>query len=203
MIWRIVLWILLVIVALISVLIVLPVGVRVRYRDGILRMWYTVGPIRLLQYPEDEKVKNKRKNSKINLRTVLNEPIKANRKYDSVLGDFWAELKTTLGLFWHLRPKLRIKQLVLKLHLAGEPPAALAMQYGGAWAAIGALLPLLEEAFILKKRELDVDCDFSGGSTTLEAKLDITIGLGRLIWCLVRYSLDTLSKSDMKHTERR
>ena len=77
------------------------------------------------------------------------------------------------------------------------------MQYGGAWAAIGGLLPLLEEGFILKKRDLDVDCNFLGGTTTLEAKLDISIGLGRLIWCLVRYSMDTLEQSDMKQTERR
>ena len=201
--WRIVLWVLLILVTVITLLILLPVGIRVRYRDGILKLWYTIGPIRLLRYPEDEKTQENRKKSKINIRTVLNEPIKANRKYDNVLGDFWAELKTTLGLFWCLRPKLRIKRLVLKLHLAGDDPAALAMQYGGAWAAISGLLPLLEEAFILKKRELDVDCDFSGGATTLDAKLDINIGLGRLIWCLVRYSMDTLEKAEIINTERR
>lgn len=201
--WQIVLWILFALCALITLVILLPVGVRVRYSDGILKLWYTIGPIRLLRYPEDEKAQEKRKNSKINIRTVLNEPIKANRKYDSILGDFWAELKTTLELFWHLRPKLRIKRLVLKLHLAGDNPASLAMEYGGAWAAIGSLLPLLEEAFILKKRHLDVDCNFSGGSTALEAKLDITIGLGRLLWCLVRYSMDTIENAEIKHTERR
>lgn len=203
MVWRMILWLLVGLAGLITLVLILPVGIRVRYQQGILKLWYTIGPIRLLRYPETEKEREKRKNSKINLRTVLDEPIKANRKYDNVLGDFWAELKTTLGLFWCLRPRLRIKRLVLRLHLGGKDPAAVAMQYGGAWTAVGGLLPLLEEAFILKKRELDVDCDFSGGSTTLEAKLDITIGLGRLLWCLVRYSMDTLENSDMKHTERR
>ena len=79
----------------------------------------------------------------------------------------------------------------------------MSMQYGGAWAAIGAILPVLEEGFILGKRELDVDCDFSGGVTTLDAKLDISIGLGRLLLCLVRYSLNTLEKAENKHIERR
>lgn len=201
--WRIVLWILFALCALIALVLLLPVGIRIRYCDGILKLWYTVGPVRLLRYPEAANARVKRKKSKINIRTVLDEPIKANRKYDSVLGDFWAELKTTLGLVWHLRPKLRIKRLVLKLHLAGDEPASLAMEYGGAWAAIGNLLPLLEEAFTLKKRQLDVDCDFSGGATTLDAKLDITIGLGRLLWCLVRYSMDTIENAETKHTERR
>ena len=203
MIWRIILWFLLILVALITIVIILPVGVRVRYQEDTLKMWYTIGPIRLLRYPDDDTSRKKRKKSKISVRTVLNEPIKANRRYDNVIGDFWAELKTTLELFWFLRPKLRIQRLELKLHLAGDDPAAVALQYGGAWAAIGGLLPLLEEAFILKKRQLDVDCNFNGGATTLDAKLDITIGLGRLVWCLVRYSMDVLDRTETKHTERR
>lgn len=203
MIWRIILWVLLILAALITVVIFLPVGVRVRYQEDGLRMWYTVGPVRFLRYPEDEEARQKRLKSKLNIRTVLDESIKANRRYDNVIGDFWAELKTTLELFWYLRPKLRIKRLVLNLHLAGDDPAALALQYGGAWAAIGGLLPLLEEAFILKKRQLDVDCSFDGGTTTLDAKLDISIGLGRLVLCLVRYSMDVLERTETQQTERR
>lgn len=194
--WQIVLWVFLALAAVLLLLVFLPVGIRVRYHDGVLKLWYTLGPVRVLWYPENSEAEEKRKKSKISIRSVLNEPIKANRKYDNVLGDFWAELKTTLELFWHLRPRLRIKRLMLKLHLAGDDPATLAMQYGGAWAAIGSIFPLLEEAFVLKKRDLDVDCDFNGDTTTLDAKLDITIGLGRLLWCIVRYSMLTLDKTD-------
>ena len=191
-----------VIAAIITGLVFLPVGVRVRYEDDLLKIWYTLGPVRLHYYPEQKTAREK----KITVRTVLNEPIKVNRKYDTVLGDFLAELKTTLELLWFLRPRLRVKRLELHLHLAGDNPCSVALEYGGAWAAIGGVMPVLEEAFIIKKRDLTVDCDFSGGSTSLEAKLDITIGLGRLLWCLVRYSLDTINKAeqkDQKHTERR
>ena len=201
--WQIILWFFLVLAAVLILALLLPVGIRVRYQHDELKLWYTIGPLRLLHRPKDSEEQKKRKASKINIRKVLSEPIKANQKYDSILGEFWAELKTVLGLFWNLCPRLRIKRLVLKLHLASENPAALAMQYGGAWAAIGGLIPLLEEAFVLKRRELDVDCDFSGGKTTLEAKLDISIGLGRLLWCLVRYTLPTLEQPDNKYTERR
>lgn len=202
MVWRIALWLLLFLTGIILIIFFLPVGIRVRYQNAELNIWYVIGPFRLLRYPED-KSRERKKNSKINIRTVLNEPIKANRVYNNVLGDFLAELKTTLGLFWHLRPKLHIKQLVMKLTLAGTDPAAVSMQYGGAWAAIGAILPVLEEGFILGKCDLGVDCDFSGGVTTLDAKLDISIGLGRLLLCLIRYSLSTLEKAENKHIERR
>lgn len=203
MVWRIILWLLLALSAIILVLIFLPVGIRVRYQHAELKIWYVIGPVRLLRYPEDAGRKARKNRSQITIRTVLEEPIKANKVYNNLLGDFLAELKTTLGLFWHLRPKLRIKKLMLKLTLAGSDPATISMQYGGAWAAVGAIFPILEEGFVLKKREIDVNCDFSGGMTTLDAKLDISIGLGRLILCLVRYSLNTLEKVENKHTERR
>lgn len=191
--WWIALWIVLVLGGIVTLLIFLPVGIRVRYHNDQLKMWYTIGPVRLLRYPETEKEKLKRMDSKLTVRSVLKEPIAANRRYDNVLGDFVAELKTVLELFWALRPKLRLKRLVMKLVLAGDDPCAVAMEYGGAWAAIGAVYPVLDGAFTIKKQDISVDCDFSAGSKTrLEVKLDITIGLGRLITRLVRYILDTM-----------
>lgn len=199
--WRIALYAFLALLGVICVLFLLPVGIRVRYNDRILRIWYTIGPLRLRYHPE----KKENKKSGISVRTVLNEPVKANRKYDGALGDFWAELKTTLELFWALRPKLRVKRLMLKLFLAGDDPCAIALQYGGAWAAVGSLVPLLEEAFVINKRDVTVEADFSGEETHMEAKLDIVIGLGRLLLCLVRYSVDTINRADAahKHNERR
>lgn len=190
--WWIALWILVGLSGIIALLFVLPVGIRVRYSDGDLKMWYTIGPVRLLRYPEKETGK-KQKNSKISVRTVLSEPISANRKYDNVLGDFLAELKTLLELFWALRPKLRLKRLVVKLVLGGDDPCSVAMQYGGAWAAVGTIFPVLDGAFTIKKHDIAVECDFSEGShTKVEAKLDLTIGLGRLLTRLVRYIMDTM-----------
>lgn len=196
-------WIFLVLAALLTLVIILPVGIRIRYGQEGLKLWYAIGPVRLLHRPKDKEKQQKDKNDKLTLRTVLGNPNKADQKDDSALGNFWAELKIILDLFGYLRPKLRIKCFVLKLHLAGITPATMAIEYGCAWAAIGGLLPILEESFILKKRELDVDCDFSGEKTTLDAKLDISIGLGRLLWCLARYSLSTLKTTETKHSERR
>lgn len=191
--WWIALGIILTLGGIVTLLIFIPVGIRVRYHNDELKMWYTIGPVRLLRYPETEKERLRRLDSKLTVRSVLKEPIAANRRYDNVLGDFVAELKTVLELFWALRPKLRLKRLVMKLVLAGDDPCAVAMEYGGAWAAIGAVYPVLDGAFTIKKQDISVDCDFSEGSKTrLEVKLDITIGLGRLITRLVRYILDTM-----------
>lgn len=201
MIWWILLWILLVALALVAFSFFLPVGLRICYRQEKLKLWVTAGPIR---YPialkkSDQGKKDAEKGSE----KKSDEPPKKKRSFDQIIKEFWSQLETILALFQDLRPKLLIKRLELKLHLAGENPAALAWQYGGAWAAIGGLLPLLEENFIVKKRELDVDCDFSGTKTTLDAQLDISIGLGYLLICLIRYLTNTYNQSEDKLTENK
>lgn len=203
MVWRVILWFFLVLVAVLLLALLMPVGIRVRYRQEKMQLWYSIGPLRIRHHAKDPKERNTKKDSKANIRKMFSESIHANRKYDGVLGEFLAELKTVLGLFWKLCPKLRVKRLVLKLHIAGENPATVALQYGGAWTAIGGLLPVLEEAFVLKRHELDVDCNFSGGKTTLDAELDISIGLGRLLLCLIRYLMPALEQPNNMNTERR
>lgn len=189
--WQIALWILLGLCATVAILIFIPVGIRLRYGNEELKMWIAFGPVRLLVYPKRKTEPKEQKETKITVRTVFREPIRANRKYDSLLGDFLAELKTVLDLFWALRPKLRIKRLVLKLVLGGSDPCSLAMEYGGAWAAVGTLFPVLDGGFTVKKHDISIDCDFSEGSrTALDAELYITIGLGRLIGILFRYMMN-------------
>ena len=46
-------------------------------------------------------------------------------------------------------------------------------------------MPLLEKAFVIKKRDLEGECDFLADSTTVIARLDLTITIGRIISLLV------------------
>ena len=80
--------------------------------------------------------------------------------------------------------KLRITHLQIKLILAGDDPAALAQNYGRAWAAIGNLFPLLDKAFVIKKRDLEVECDFLADQTTITARADMSITIGRILLLL-------------------
>ena len=69
----------------------------------------------------------------------------------------------------------------MKLILAGGDPSDLAVNYGRGWAALGNLLPLLEKAFVIKKRDLEVECDFLADNMKILARLDLTITIGRII----------------------
>ena len=69
----------------------------------------------------------------------------------------------------------------MKLIMAADDPCDLAVNYGKAWAAVGNLMPQLERLFVIKKRNVEVECDFTADKTLIFAKLDLTITLGRLL----------------------
>ena len=71
--------------------------------------------------------------------------------------------------------------LELKVVMAGGDPCDLAVNYGKAWAALGNLQPLLERVLVIKKRDIDIECDFTAPSTLITARVDITITLGRIL----------------------
>ncbi len=88
--------------------------------------------------------------------------------------------------------KLRVNCLELKLTLAGGDPCDLALNYGRAWEAMGNLWPRLERWLVIKKRDVNIQCDFEGEKTLVYARLDITITLGRLIGLAVCYGVRAL-----------
>ena len=74
-----------------------------------------------------------------------------------------------------------VNYLQVKLILAGGDPADLAVNYGRACGVVGALLPRLEEFFVIKKKDVDVECDFTSDQTSVLAHMDVTITVGRLL----------------------
>ena len=77
----------------------------------------------------------------------------------------------------------------LKLIMAGDDPCDLAVNYGRAWAAVGNLMPQLEKWFVIKKRNIEVECDFEATQTLVIARLDLTITLGRLLTAVFKAAI--------------
>ena len=78
--------------------------------------------------------------------------------------------------------------------MAGGDPYNLAVNYGRAWAAVGNLLPKLEQWFVIKKRDIEVECDFVAARTTVIAHMDLRITLGRLLAAAVKFAVKALVK---------
>ena len=178
----------LVTLGILVLLAVLPLGIHIRYdEDGALGK-LIAGPIKILLFPKPkkekkEKPKEKKKKLKKKKKTAASTAAAgtpAKKKGGSVL-DFLPLVDVALGLLNDLRRKLRVDCLELKVVMAGGDPCDLAVNYGKAWAALGNLQPLLERVLVIKKRDIDIECDFTAPSTLITARVDITITLGRIL----------------------
>lgn len=116
--------------------------------------------------------------------------------------DFMPLVQLALEFLGTFTRKLRINRMELRIVLAGDDPCDLAVNYGKAWTALGNLWPRLEEVFVLRKRDVEVQCDFEGTQTLVTARVDISITLGRLLSLLVCYGIRAL-RQYMKITDKR
>ena len=175
----------------------LPLGVRLRYdEDGPLAavllgrlpiVLYSVpGWLKKLTSREKKTGENKPKEEK----TKKEKPQKAA---ENPQGGSWKKFLPLVQLGLHFlgdfRRKLRVNRLVLRLTLAGDDPCDLAVNYGRAWAAVGNLLAAMQRAFVIQKRDVEVQCDFLGEETKVVFAMDLTITLGRVLGLLVKYGI--------------
>lgn len=172
---------------------ILPIGVSAVYNAEGPLVRVILGPVRWTVYPEKKKQKKPKE-----MRRAKKVTKPATRKEPEETGGSWTDflplIKTALSFLNGIRRKLRVKRLEMKLTLAGGDPCDLALNYGRAWAAVGNLMPLLEKVLVIKKRNVEVQCDFEAASTVVYARLDVTITLGRFLVLLVRYGIRALKQ---------
>ena len=162
---------------------ILPLGVSVRYDSEGPRIYAAIGPDRYKVFPgkKKEKKPEAEKPEKTKKEKKTSDKKEGTQKKGGKLSDFLPIVRLVLDFLVTFRRKLRVNWLELKLIMAGGDPADLAQNYGKAWIALGNLMPQLERFFVIKKRNLEVECDFAGTDTVIIARLDITITVGRLL----------------------
>ena len=165
---------------------ILPVGVSAFYDEDGPRMFLIAGPARFSLFPAKEKKEKDKKKKQTKKKTTGKPAAKTEKKKKGgSIYDFLPVVDTVLDFLAAFGRKLRVTNLQLKIILANSDPCDLALNYGKAWTALGNLMPLLEKAFVIKKRNLEVECDFLADSTTIMAHLDISITIARILSLLV------------------
>ncbi len=182
--------------AILFLLAVLPIGISARYCDTGVLVRAIVGPIRFTITPHKKK---KRKPEE-----APNQPEKANvkttaaekkQKKGGSIWDFLPLVRVALDFLREfITRKLRVNAIEAKIILAGDDPCDLATNYGRLWAALGNLWPRLEEWLVIKKRNVELECDFTASETLIIARVDLTITFGRLLSLVVRYGIRALKE---------
>ena len=191
--------------AVLLALAILPLGVRIRYNDAGFLLRVIAGPLKITVFPrkkKPKKQKTKQKKQKAGKRPESTDsgdtppqppkPVPEPKEKGGSLTRFLPLVKLGLKFLGDFRRKLRVDNLFLRLILAGDDPCDLAVNYGRAWAAVVNLMPQLERLFVIKKRDIQVECDFTAEETRVIAHMDITITLGRLLTLAVVYGIRVL-----------
>lgn len=176
-----------------------PLGVRLRYdEDGPLAA-VLLGRLPIVLYPLPGWLKKltSREKKDGEKKPKKEKPKKEKPPKDTIgeapQGGSWKKFLPLVRLGLHFlgdfRRKLRVNRLVLRLTLAGDDPCDLAVNYGRAWAAVGNLLAAMQRAFVIQKRDVEVQCDFLGEETKVVFAMDLTITLGRILGLLVKYGI--------------
>lgn len=174
---------------ILTLIAIIPIGVSAYYDEDGPRAFVIAGPARILVFPaakKEKKEKTVKKKEPQNKTSNKPAPKKTEKKKKGgSIHDFLPIVDLVLDFLAAFGRKLRVNRLELKLILAGSDPSDLAVNYGRGWAVLGNLMPLLEKAFVIQKRDLEVECDFLADNTTIIARLDLSITIGRIISLLV------------------
>ena len=187
----------------VTLLAILPLGVRVCYDSAGPLVKVVLGPVKIKVYPRPKKTEKPKKETKKQPEAApapeeahLQKPPQPpapktppQKEKGGSLKGFLPFVKLGLDFLGDFRRKLRVKQLYLRLILAGEDPCDLAVNYGKTWTAVGSLIPALERWFVIKNRDVEVECDFTASETLVVARLEITITLGRLLSLAAVYAV--------------
>ena len=186
---------------ILALLAILPLGAAMQYHSDGFFLDVIAGPVRIPILPKKkkdpnkkEKKKEKNKKSKTDKKGKGESGGEKKKKKGGPLTDFLPLVKTVLDLLNTFRKKLRIKRLDLKLIMAADDPCDLAIIYGRANAAMGNLMPQLERCFVIKKRNVEIECDFEAAQTLIIARADVTITLGWLLGIVVFYGVRGLKQ---------
>lgn len=182
----------------------LPLGGFVRYDSQGLVVKVIAGFLRITVFPLKKKSRKKKtkpqpaNQEKAREEAIQPEPAEASQQQPQSqtdggenkgkgnkggkIQDFLPIVRVALDFLNQFRKMLHVNHLQLKLILAGDDPCDLAVNYGRAWAALDNLLPMLEKVVTIKKRDLEVECDFTAQDTLITAQAELTLFFWQLLF---------------------
>ena len=177
----------------------IPIGLRGVYDANGPYAWLLIGTVQLQLYPQ----RRKPAKNKYTVQSKKKTALPADKKSGGSENDFIPVVKLILQILRDLWKKLQVDLLEIKITLAQDDPSDLAITYGRTWAALGNLIPQLEYFCNIKKRDVDVSCDFTGQQTKIFAQLQVSITIGRAIVFLARYGLRSLKNNIQSNNTRK
>lgn len=189
--------VLLVILVVLWLISLIRIGGRVKYGAEGLFVFLLLGPVKLCLFPAkkepegDWKPKKKKPKKK---KPALAEKHKKEPKegQPGTLSRLMKLLPVVGQACGALKRKIRIDDLELELIWGGTDPAAAALGYGRANAALGMLWAVLDNNFKVKRHSFQVGLDYGRTEPAAEVRAAVTITVGQIVTLGVRYGIKAL-----------
>jgi len=154
-------------------------GFIVEYSEVGFEMWVKAGFLRLRLKDKDKREKPKKKKPK------KKKEKKPGRKGPGSLSEFFDMLRAVKKALDRLRRKLLIKQLTIHYTSASDDPSKTALQFGAANAVFGAIIPVLERNFKIRRRDLKAAADFNAEENGIYAKIIVSIAVWEVVYIVL------------------
>ena len=181
--------VLLIVLAVLWLLSRIRVGGQISYGQAGLHVMAVVGLFKLQILPAKPKKEKKKKEKpavaeKHNQTLIEAKPGTLSRlmKLLPIVGQACGALKR----------KIRIDNLELELIWGGSDPAAIALGYGQANAALGMLWPILDHNFKVKRHSFQIELDYNRREPAVEAQAAVTLTVGQMLSLGTRYGVKAL-----------
>lgn len=184
-----------ILVAVILCLLFLRCGIAAEYDSDGLTLKFKLGPVAFKLLPRKTK-----QDKKLNKYTKEAKP----EKKPGTTAGFKEMLPLIRQALARLNKKLTIKELKIYTLVASEDPASAALQFGAVNAGYGIILPLLENKFKIKKRDLRSRVDFEVNEPYIYVKVLISLFLWEAVYAFGGLLKGrTKVKPDGRKSERR
>lgn len=148
------------------------------------------GPVRVRVFPPDPNKKQKKGKKR-------EKPAAAEKhekkQQGGTLGRLMELLPAVSEAAGALKRRIRVDHLNLTVIWGAEDAASAAIGYGRAYAALGIIVPLLENNFKVKKCDIRAEVDYGRTVPEVTADAAITMTLGQLISFVMVYGGKLLS----------
>ena len=185
--------VLLVILLVLWLISLIRIGGRVRYGQAGLFVTALAGPFKIQILPMKPK---KKKKPKKETKPRKEKPPKKKKEpplgQPGTLSRLMKLLPVVGQACGSLKRKIRIDDLDLELIWGGSDPAAIALGYGQANAALGMLWPVFDHNFKVKRHSFQIGMDYGAAQPMVEAQAAVTLTVGQIVTLGVRYGVKAL-----------
>ena len=172
-----------IVVGVLILIALLRFGVAAVYGEDGLLVKAKVGPISIKAYPRKEKAEKKKKGKrKDKKKGRARKAKKPEEEKPGAIEGFFTLLSAIRKVLGRVRRRLLIKKLFIHYVSASDDPVKTALMFGGSSAALDGILPMLEQNFRIRKRELRTSADFESSKPRIYVNAAVSIAVWEAVY---------------------